>query len=135
MATAKDIMNPNVMRIQREATAAEAITAMNDAGVSSLMVEKSNPRDTYGIVTMGDIVREVVAKGMDLQEVYVYQIMTKPVIYIMPDLSVKHVARLFANNNISRAPVVDNNEMVGIITFHDILADINLINKLGGEKP
>lgn len=130
MATARDIMNHNVMRIHREASAAEAITKMNDAGVSSLMVEKSNPRDTFGIITMGDIVRDVVALGLSLHEVFVYQIMTKPVIVIMPDLSVKHVARLFANNDISRAPVIDNNELVGIITFHDIVSDINLIEKL-----
>lgn len=131
MATAKDIMNPNVMRIHPEATAAEAISRMNDAGVSSLMVEKSNERDTYGIVTMGDIVRKAVSRGLDLNEIHVTEIMTKPVIILMPDLSVKHVARLFAQTGIARAPVIDHNEMVGIITFHDILADIQLINKLG----
>lgn len=131
MATAKDIMNPNVMRIHPEASAAEAISRMNDAGVSSLMVEKSNERDTYGIVTMGDVVRKVVSKGLDLNEIHVSEIMTKPVIILMPDLSVKHVARLFAQTGIARAPVIDHNEMVGIITFHDILADIHLIDKLG----
>lgn len=131
MATARDIMNPKVMRIDREATAAEATTQMNEAGVSSLMVDKSNPRDTYGIVTMGDIIRKVVSKGLDLHEVKVHEIMTKPLIVLMPNLSVKHVARLFAQTGIARAPVVDNNEMVGIITFHDILADINLIDQMG----
>ena len=131
MATARDIMNPNVARIERDATAAEAITKMNDLRVSSLMVEKSNPRDTFGIVTMGDVVTQVVADGLDLNAVRVHEIMTKPVIVIMPDLSVKHVARLFANNGISRAPVIDNNELVGIITFHDILADVHLIDQMG----
>ena len=130
MATARDIMNPNVERIDREATVAQALTQMNDKGVSSLMVEKQSPRDTYGIVTLGDIVTQVVAKGRDLNQVRVHEVMTKPVIVVMPDLSVKHVARMFANHDISRAPVVDNNEMVGIITLHDIVADINLINQL-----
>jgi predicted transcriptional regulator len=73
----------------------------------------------------------VVSKGLDLEEIHVYEIMTKPVIVVMPDLSVKHVARLFAQTGIARAPVVDHNTMVGIITFHDILSDINLINQLG----
>jgi predicted transcriptional regulator len=41
------------------------------------------------------------------------------------------VARLFAQTGIARAPVIDHNEMVGIITFHDILADIHLIDKMG----
>ncbi|MCL5271364.1 MAG: CBS domain-containing protein [bacterium] len=130
MATARDIMNPNVQRIRRDATAAEAVAQMNDSRVSSLMVEKANPRDTYGIVTMGDIVTRVVAKGLPLSQVPVHEIMTKPVIVIMPDLSVKHVARLLANCRISRAPVFDNNELVGIITMHDILADVALIDMM-----
>lgn len=131
MATARDIMNPHVARIHRDATAAEALTQMNEAGISSMMVEKSNPRDTYGIVTMGDLVRQVVAKGLSPQEIHVHEIMTKPVIVVMPELSVKHVARLFANTGIARAPVVDGNELIGIITYHDILADINLIDTMG----
>lgn len=129
MATAKDIMNPNVATIVRDASAMDAMIRMNDERISSLMVEKSNPRDTYGIVTMGDIVCKVVAKGKSLHDVKVHEIMVKPCIWVIPDMSVKHVARLFANNDISRAPVIDNNQMVGIITFHDILADAALIEQ------
>ena len=130
MATAKDIMNHKVARIGRDATAADAVAQLNDLGISSLIVEKNNPRDTYGIVTMGDIVLKVVAKGLPLTTVKVHEIMTKPLIWIIPDMSVKHVARLFANNGISRAPVIDNNELVGIITLHDILADTALIDTM-----
>ena len=130
MATAKDIMNPNVATITRDASAMEAMLKMNDERISSLIVEKSNPRDTYGIVTMGDIVCKVVATGKSLHDMKVHEIMIKPLIWVIPDMSVKHVARLFANNDISRAPVIDNNQMVGIITFHDILADAALIDQV-----
>jgi CBS domain-containing protein len=123
-------MNPHVARIGREASAADAVAQFNDRGISSLIVEKSNPRDTYGIVTMRDVVSKVVARGLPLTQVRVHEIMTKPLIWIIPDMSVKHVARLFANNNISRAPVIDNNELVGLITMHDILADTALIDTM-----
>lgn len=122
-------MNRKVETISRGATALDAMIKMNDERVSSLMVEKSNPRDTYGIVTMGDIVCKVVALGKGLHAIHVHEIMTKPVIWVLPDMSVKHVARLFLQNDISRAPVIDNNEMVGIITFHDLLADAALIDE------
>lgn len=130
MATARDIMNPKVELIDRNATVAQVLTKMNERRVSSLMVDKSNPRDTYGIITMGDIVREVVSRGQALSEILAKDIMTKPVIVLMPELSVKHVARLFSNNHIARAPVIENGEVIGIITYHDILSDINLIDKL-----
>ena len=130
MATARNIMNPNVETIHAGATVAEALERMNDRAISSLMVDRINPRDTYGIVTMGDIVCRVVAKGLALNTVMVKEIMTKPVVVVLPDISVKHVARLFANLDISRAPVVDNNQLAGIITLHDILHDPGLIDGL-----
>jgi CBS domain-containing protein len=127
MPTAKDIMNPSVASIRRDATAAEAVQQMNDGGISSLIVEKSNPRDSFGIVTMGDVVCKVVSSGISLEAVHVHEIMTKPLIFAPPDMSIKHVARLLANNDISRVPVLENNQLAGIITFHDILADLGLI--------
>jgi CBS domain-containing protein len=130
MATAKDIMNHNVATITRDASAMDAVIKMNDERVSSLIVDKSNPRDAYGIVTMGDVICRVVASGLSLHDVKLHEIMTKPLIWVLPDMSVKHIARLFANNDISRAPVIDHNELVGIITFHDILADPALIDQV-----
>lgn len=130
MATAKDIMNPKVELINRSATALDAVIRMNEVGVSSLIVDRLNPRDTFGIVTMNDIVSKVVAHGHSMAKMHVHEIMTKPLIMLMPNLSVKHVARLLSNTGISRAPVIDNNEIVGIITLHDILADPHLVDSM-----
>lgn len=130
MATARDIMNPNVEIIQRSASCLDAVCRMNDTRVSALIVDRLNPRDTFGIITMSDIVGKVVAKGDSLSKTHIHEVMTKPLIVILPGLSVKHVARLLAQNGISRAPVIDNNEIAGIITLHDILADPHLVDQM-----
>lgn len=131
MAKARDIMNREVEWIDRNATAMDAIARINDLGVAAIMVTPDNPGDTFGILTMRDVFYKVVAIGRPLADVKVYEIMTKPVIVVMPDLKIKHVARLFANNRIAHAPVVEDNEVVGMISIPDIIADAGLLDTLG----
>ena len=78
----------------------------------ALIVERRHPQDAYGIVTETDIVYKVVAYGKDPKKVRVYQIMTKPCIAVNPDLGLDYVARLFADNGLLRAPVVQG-ELLG----------------------
>jgi predicted transcriptional regulator len=50
------------------------------------------------------------------------EIMTRKVISLRPDMTLKEAAEIFAKNNISGAPVVDeNNKLLGILTIKDIL--------------
>ena len=56
-----DVMTPSIKTIGRMATIAEAIEAMREAGVSSLVVERRDKKDEYGLVAITDIAREVIA--------------------------------------------------------------------------
>ncbi len=130
MPKARDIMSRKVHTIDREATISEAVLEMNEHNIQSLIVRPRSATDTFGIMTMRDVVYKVVSKGLSLNEIRVFEVMTKPVIVLLPELSVKHVARLFANNKISRAPVVDGNELVGMVTLKDLLTDLHLVDCL-----
>ncbi len=130
MPTATDIMSRRVHEIDREATISDAVLEMNEHNIQSLIVGPQSATDTYGIMTMRDVVYKVVSKGLSLNEIKVFEVMTKPVIVLLPDLSLKHVARLFANNDISRAPVFDAGKLVGMVSLKDLLADVHLVDCL-----
>lgn len=123
---ASDIMTKDVVTIRGSATVAEAALLMQERGWRALIVDRRNEQDAYGIITETDIVYKVIGFGKDPRSVRVHEVMTKPCIVINPDLGVEHVARLFADNGLLRAPVIQN-ELLGIISVSDILTKSKFI--------
>ncbi len=121
MLRAVDIMTKDVATIRSSATVAEAVGLMKARGWQALIVDRRHPQDAYGIITESDVVYKVIAFGQDPNKVRVYEVMTKPCIVVNPDLGVEYVARLFADNNLLRAPVIQG-ELMGIISLTDIMA-------------
>jgi CBS domain-containing protein len=68
-------------------------------------------------VLLSDIARKVLAKDRPPQRVNLYEIMNKPIITVRPDMDVRYCARLFERYNLSHAPVIDNDEVVGVISM------------------
>ncbi|MCH2372699.1 MAG: CBS domain-containing protein [Planctomycetes bacterium] len=130
MPTARDIMSKRFHTVKRDATVSDAVLLMNEHNCSSVIVAPQRELDTYGILTMRDVVYNVVAKGLRVHETRVHEVMTKPLIVAMPQMSIKHVARLMANCKVSRMPVIDGNELVGLVRLRDILTDLHLIDSL-----
>jgi CBS domain-containing protein len=121
MLKAADIMTKDVATIRSSATVAEAVKLMRARDWRALIVERRHEQDAYGIISESDIVHKVIAYGKDPHRMRVYEVMTKPCIAINPDLGLEYVARLFAQHNLHRAPVIQG-ELLGIISLTDILA-------------
>ena len=117
---ARDIMTTSVATIDASALVSEAIGLMKERQVHALVVEPKGGEKAYGIITEADITYKVISKGEDPKALSVGDIMTKPCLAIKPDMSVRNVARLFANHHIHRAPVI-NDDLVGIVSVSDIL--------------
>jgi signal-transduction protein with cAMP-binding, CBS, and nucleotidyltransferase domain len=113
-------MTKDVVTIRGLATVAAATKLMREKGARALIVDRRHDRDAYGIITATDIVYKVAALGKDPRAIRVYQIMTKPCITINPDLGVEYVARLFAENGLRLAPVIQQT-LLGIVSESDIL--------------
>ena len=47
--------------------------------------------------------------------------MTKPVVHVRPSMDIRYCARLFDNLEISRAPVIKNSEVLGIVSLTDMV--------------
>lgn len=119
----QDIMHKEVVSIDGSATVAEAVRLMRARKVSSLLVNRRNHDDAWGIVTRKDIVSKViapVASDKDPDKIKVFEIMTKPIIMVSPGFALKYCARLMAQAGIRRAPVFDGKGIVGIISNTDI---------------
>ena len=124
MPTAQDLMTADVVTIDGNATVREAVDAMQANDVRCLIVERRGPDDAYGIVTQRDVVYAVTAWSRDPEDVQVHEIMTKPLVVVNKDLDIRHVARLMANVGLSRAPVIFDGELQGIVSVSDIIAAI-----------
>lgn len=123
MLKAKDVMTTEVATIKTSALVTEAIGLMKEKGVHALIVAPAKGSEkAYGIVTEADIAYKVIAKGDDPKASTVGDIMTKPCIVIKPDMNVQNVAKLFANNHIHRAPVVQDDKLEGIVSESDIIS-------------
>lgn len=118
----RDVMSKSVRMIGRMDTVAQAIVSMREAGVSSLMVERRDPADEYGMIVISDIARQVIAEERAADRVNVYEVMTKPVLTLPADMQIKYAVRLLVTFRVSRAPVVDDSRTpIGIVTLRDLV--------------
>ncbi|MCX5963898.1 MAG: CBS domain-containing protein [Cyanobacteria bacterium] len=129
MMQAEEIMTRNVVTIRGSATVADAVKLMKDKQLRGLVVEPRHDQDPFGIVTEADIVYKVAAFGHDPKAMRVYEIMVKPCVVVNPELGVEYVARLFAQTNIRRAPVIQGKTLLGIISVGDILFKSDFVEK------
>jgi CBS domain-containing protein len=119
----KDVMKTDFATIDGIATVADALTKMKTLKTAVLIVNKRNEDDEYGMLTSGDIARHVLAKDRAPDRVNVYEIMSKPVISVHPDMDIRYCSRLFANYNLVRAPVLENNKVVGMVSPNSLVLD------------
>jgi len=119
----KDVMKTDFGTIDGVATIADALIKMKTLKTAVLIVNKRNDDDEYGMLTSGDIARHVLAKDRAPDRVNVYEIMTKPVISVHPNMDIRYCSRLFANYNLVRAPVLENNKVIGMVSPNSLVLD------------
>ena len=121
MIKVRDVMKLEFDMVQGLATVAEALQQMAHVETKCLVVEKRHENDEYGLVMLSDISKKVLAKDRAPQRVNIYEIMTKPVITVHPEMDIRYCARLFERFGISRAPVLENRQVIGIVSHTDMV--------------
>ncbi len=117
----EDVMLHDVDMVCGKATIAEALSVMKHVKTRMLMVDKRNEDDEYGVVSMGDIARQVLAKDRSPDRVNIYEIMSKPVVTVPPSMDIRYCARLFERLGLQRAPVVRHGKVLGVIGYDQML--------------
>ena len=119
----KDVMKPEVLLLDGKETVGQAIELMRAKDARCLIVRKRSPDDEFGIVLLGDIAKQVIARDRSPDRVNVYEIMAKPVISVHPDMDIRYAARLFERFGLSQCPVIDGETVVGLLTYSGIVLE------------
>jgi signal-transduction protein with cAMP-binding, CBS, and nucleotidyltransferase domain len=112
-----DAMTMNPISVNADTTLLECARIMSEKHVGTVVVKHWN---SLGILTEQDIVRKAVANGVNVNE-KVKDFMETKLITISPAMDIYHALIKMRDNNIRHLPVVENNEMVGLLTIKDIL--------------
>lgn len=117
----REVMKTNYEIVDGKMTVMTALETMKQVDTKSLIVQKRHDNDEYGMVLISDIAKHVLAKDRSPNRVNVFEIMSKPVISVSPDMDIRYCARLFENFGLARAPVIENGNVVGIVSFTDMV--------------
>ena len=116
-----DVMTTEIISINGLATVSGAMSLMRQHNVNSLVVNRRDGDDEIGLVLVSDIARKVIAPNRSSDRVNVYEIMSKPVWTLPPDMLARYAVRLLARFDVSRAVVVDHDRNpIGIVTLRDL---------------
>lgn len=117
----REAMNERFDVIDGMATVSQALRLMRDTSAECLMVDKRHADDEYGMLLVSDIARHVLGQDRSPERVNVYEVMAKPVIAVDPDMDIRYCARLFTRFDLTRAPVIEDGKVVGIVSFTDLV--------------
>ena len=104
-------------------TVADALRNSKYPETKCFIVNTRHEDDEYGIVLLADIAKKVLAKDKAAERVNIYEIMTKPVISVDPEMDIRYCVRLFERFGLLRVPVVENKKVIGIVGYTDIVLD------------
>ena len=119
----RDVMKHQVDLVDGLTTVADALRQMKHVETKALLVDKRHDDDEYGIVLISDIARYVLAEDRAPERVHVYEIMTKPVLSVGPEMDIRYCARLFERFGLSVAPVIEHHEVIGLVDYNAIVLE------------
>ena len=119
----RDVMKTTFSTIDGAATISDALKLMKTQKTSVLIVNKRHDDDEYGMITSADIARQVLAKDKSPSRVNVYEIMTCPIIQVHPGMDIRLCSRLFDTYNLVRAPVIENDKILGMVSPNALVLD------------
>ena len=124
LVTVQEIMIPkeNIITISSLESVRNCLHIMQERKVKSIVVEKDNPHDAYGIVTYTNILNAIFSQDGDMDLLNVYDIATKPIIQLSANLNIKYAAQMMLNNNVNRLIVTSNGELRGLLSMNDIVS-------------
>jgi CBS domain-containing protein len=116
----KDAMAKDVLAVRADATIQEAAAGMRDSGIGALPVVDTSDQ-LAGMVTDRDLAVRAVAEGLGA-ETLVERVMTRKLVVAEPSDELEHALSLMREHQIRRLPVIENEQLIGIVAQADIAA-------------
>lgn len=121
----KEIMH-NVTKVSSGTSISEAARIMDQKSIGSVLVEENDK--IVGITTERDILRKIVAKGKNPDELKLKDIMSQPIITIDANESIVTAGEKMDKQRIRRLVVTENNEIVGKVTANSIARNLKYLS-------
>lgn len=117
-----DAKGRDIISIAADASVLDAITILAERSIGSLLVMEGG--ELKGIVTERDYARKVIVKGRSSKSTLVGEIMTADVCTTGIDQTVNDCMTIMTERRIRHLPVVENGEVVGLISIGDLVQAI-----------
>jgi len=127
----KEAMKTNLAIINPELTVLDAAKLMKKRRIGNVLVVQN--KLPVGILTESDIIKKIVAEAKNPKDIQIKDVMTTPVIIIDSFVTLEEAMKTMGKCNIRRLPVVENNELIGIITQKDISRISPVLHEISRE--
>ena len=131
IAIVKEVMSTSIAIVKPTIAVLEAAKIMREKKVGNvIVVEQKQP---IGILTESDILKKLVADGKDPKDIFVKDVMSTPIIVIDPYATLEDAIKIMGKCKVRRLPVIENNELIGIITQKDISKISPILHEIARE--
>ncbi len=117
----RNIMTTDLVALEQNASVKKAADLMKKFNIGCVLETQNN--ELTGIITDRDIVMRLIAEGKDPAQNTLGDFMTQSPVTVSPDLDIHMAANIMAEHQIRRLPVIENNQIVGIVSLGDLAVD------------
>lgn len=122
MVPVKMVMSKKILKVRRGTKVKKVAELMRDKRVGSVLVSDGN--SYAGIVTDADVVRRLVADGLDPESTPVEKVMTTPLLAIESTRSVVDANDIMDQEHIRHLGVIENGKIIGVLSVRDLLRHV-----------
>ncbi|MEJ2696672.1 MAG: CBS domain-containing protein [Candidatus Sulfobium sp.] len=105
--------------IRPGATAYEALEIMSDKNVGALLVIRDD--ELVGVFSERDYARKVILRGKSSKNTTVGELMTAPVYFVTPDMTIGDCMALMTDRRVRHLPVMENRRVLGVVSIGDVV--------------
>jgi CBS domain-containing protein len=125
----KEIMTKDVATLNAEDSVERAAQLMKQYNVGAIPV--CSEENVIGIITDRDIALRSVAQGENGRNQKVREVMSSNPVLVNSETDVHDAARIMSERQVRRLPVVENKNIVGIVSLGDLAVESNLQDNAG----
>lgn len=121
MISVKKVMARNIVTVDKQATVMDVASLMTSKNVGCILVIDKEKNEYIGIITERDVVRKVVAKGVDANSYMVKGVMSSPLVTIESSKTIFEAGDLMDQKKVRHLAVTEGGDLVGVVSIRDLI--------------